>query len=51
VQANARRSYQVAPVSRDGLAEQQRIADAFLAERVIPFKVDAGAARIWAPAP
>jgi sulfonate transport system substrate-binding protein len=48
VQANARRSYQVGPVSRDGLAEQQRIA--FLVERVIPFKVDAGAARIWAPA-
>jgi sulfonate transport system substrate-binding protein len=48
-QANARRSYQIGPVTREGLSEQQRIADAFLAERVIPFKVDAGAARIWAP--
>ena len=48
-QANARRTYQIGPVSRDGLGEQQRIADAFLAERIIPFKVDAGAARVWAP--
>jgi sulfonate transport system substrate-binding protein len=48
-QANARRSYQIGPVTREGLSEQQRIADAFLAERVVPFKVDAGAARIWAP--
>jgi sulfonate transport system substrate-binding protein len=49
MQANSRRSYQVGPVSRDSLGEQQRIADAFVAERVIPFKVDASAARIWTP--
>jgi sulfonate transport system substrate-binding protein len=47
IQANARRSYQVAPVTKDSLTEQQKIADAFQAEHVIPFKVDAGAARVW----
>jgi sulfonate transport system substrate-binding protein len=49
-QANAHRSYAVGPVATDSLGEQQRIADAFQEERVIPLKVDASAARVWSPA-
>ncbi len=51
LQANARRSYQVGKVTRDSLAEQQRIADAFEAENLIPVRVDASAVKVWAPAP
>jgi sulfonate transport system substrate-binding protein len=40
-QANARRSYHVRPVVAGGLAEQQRIADAFYAEKLLPRKIDA----------
>jgi len=40
-QANARRSYAVRPVAPEGLVEQQRIADAFLAEKLLPRKIDA----------
>lgn len=40
-QANARRSYEVRPVVADALGEQQRIADAFLAEKLLPRKVQA----------
>lgn len=39
-QANARRSYEVRPVVAAGLGEQQRIADAFFAEKLLPRKVD-----------
>ncbi len=39
-QANARRSYAVRPVVLDGLAEQQRIADAFLSEKLLPKRVN-----------
>jgi sulfonate transport system substrate-binding protein len=48
-QANARRSYQVEPVTRAALAEQQTIADAFRAEGLLPRAVDAAALPIWAP--
>ena len=48
-EANSHRSYQVGPVTLDGLSEQQKIADAFLAERVLPAKVDTTAVKIWAP--
>jgi sulfonate transport system substrate-binding protein len=48
-EANSHRSYGVGIVTAPGLAEQQRIADAFFAEKLIPVKVDAGAARIWTP--
>ena len=48
--ANARRSYKVGPVTRAGLAEQQKIADVFFAEGVLPKKVDASDAAIWTPA-
>ena len=47
--ANARRSYAVGPVSREDLVEQQKIADAFFAEGLIPKKVDAADAAIWQP--
>jgi sulfonate transport system substrate-binding protein len=40
-QANARRSYAVRPVVVGGLAEQQRIADAFFAEKLLPKKLNA----------
>jgi sulfonate transport system substrate-binding protein len=40
-QANGRRSYAVRPVVPEVLGEQQRIADAFFAERLLPRKIDA----------
>jgi sulfonate transport system substrate-binding protein len=50
-QANGRRSYKVGAVTAASLSEQQRIADTFQTEHLIPFKVDASAAKIWtAPA-
>ncbi len=48
-EANSHRTYQVGAVTTAGLSEQQRIADAFFAEGLIPVKVDAAAAKIWAP--
>lgn len=48
-EANSHRSYLVGPVTREGLSEQQKIADAFLAEHVLPVKVDASALPIWTP--
>ncbi|MGX5776532.1 aliphatic sulfonate ABC transporter substrate-binding protein [Methylorubrum zatmanii] len=45
--ANARRSYQVEPVNRDGLAEQQTIADAFHGEGLLPRAIDTSALAIW----
>ncbi|WP_257169188.1 aliphatic sulfonate ABC transporter substrate-binding protein [Bradyrhizobium sp. SRS-191] len=48
-EANSHRSYQVGAVTAAGLAEQQKIADAFLAERVLPVKVDTSALAIWTP--
>ncbi|GGJ84837.1 aliphatic sulfonate ABC transporter substrate-binding protein [Pseudomonas matsuisoli] len=48
-QANARRTYDVQPVTREGLAEQQKIADAFFGERLIPKKIDAVDVEVWAP--
>ncbi|MCJ2092980.1 aliphatic sulfonate ABC transporter substrate-binding protein [Methylobacterium sp. J-072] len=49
LRANARRSYRVEPVTRAGLSEQQKIADAFKAEGLLPRPVDASALGIWAP--
>jgi sulfonate transport system substrate-binding protein len=48
-EANSHRSYKVGVVTSPGLGEQQRIADAFFAEGLLPVKVDAGTARIWTP--
>ena len=46
-EANSHRSYKVGVVTAPGLSEQQRIADAFFAEKLLPAKVDAGNAKIW----
>ena len=40
-QANSRRSYAVRAVVPEALSEQQRIADAFFAEKLLPRKIDA----------
>ncbi|WP_430642400.1 aliphatic sulfonate ABC transporter substrate-binding protein [Bradyrhizobium aeschynomenes] len=48
-EANSHRSYRVGAVTAAGLAEQQKIADAFLAERVLPAKLDTSALAIWTP--
>ncbi|WP_284420664.1 MULTISPECIES: aliphatic sulfonate ABC transporter substrate-binding protein [unclassified Bradyrhizobium] len=48
-EANSHRSYAVGAVTAAGLSEQQKIADAFLAERVLPAKVDTSALAIWTP--
>lgn len=44
-EANSHRSYVVGAVSREKLSEQQSIADAFFAEKLIPVSVDAAAVR------
>ena len=49
-QANARRSYEVRPVAAAGLGEQQRIADAFFAEKLLPRRVDTLQAALFQPA-
>jgi sulfonate transport system substrate-binding protein len=48
-EANSHRSYRVGVVTTAGLSEQQTIADAFFAERLLPIKVNAGEAKIWTP--
>lgn len=48
--ANARRSYEVRAVTRDGLAEQQTIADAFFAEGMFPKAVETAGVSLWQPA-
>jgi sulfonate transport system substrate-binding protein len=48
-EANSHRSYRVGTVTRDGLSEQQKIADAFQAEGLIPRKVDASDVKVWKP--
>jgi sulfonate transport system substrate-binding protein len=45
--ANERRSYQVRGVTAEGLSEQQKIADAFFGEGLLPKEVKATAAEIW----
>lgn len=46
--ANARRSYEVRQVSQEALVEQQRIADTFHAEGLLPKKVNI-AVTLWKP--
>ncbi|AQW68062.1 aliphatic sulfonate ABC transporter substrate-binding protein [Pseudomonas putida] len=48
-QANARRSYDVQPVRPENLGEQQRIANAFYREGLLPKKVDASAVSLYEP--
>ncbi|WP_241492139.1 aliphatic sulfonate ABC transporter substrate-binding protein [Pseudomonas sp. TTU2014-080ASC] len=45
--ANSRRSYQVQRVERASLNEQQKIADAFVAEGLLPRAVDALDVAVW----
>jgi sulfonate transport system substrate-binding protein len=45
--ANARRSYQVRSLAATDLSEQQRIADVFFAEGLLPKEVKATEADIW----
>jgi sulfonate transport system substrate-binding protein len=47
--ANSRRSYQVRAVQPESLAEQQKIADAFFNEGLLPQRIDAGDVILWAP--
>ena len=48
-QALKNRTHKVGLVTREGLAEQQKIADAFVTEGVLPKKIDATDVTIWAP--
>lgn len=48
-QANSRRSYQVQPVLAKNLGEQQKIADAFHNEGLLPHRIDAAAVSLWTP--
>ncbi len=48
-EANSHRSYLVGAVTAPGLSEQQRIADAFFAEGLIPSKLDTTTLKIWTP--
>lgn len=47
--ANGRRSYEVRPVVKEALGEQQKIADAFYGEGLLPRKLDATAVPLWRP--
>jgi sulfonate transport system substrate-binding protein len=47
--ANNRRSYQVREVTPAALEEQQKIADTFFAEKLLPKPVKATDAEIWSP--
>ncbi|HVR54270.1 MAG TPA: aliphatic sulfonate ABC transporter substrate-binding protein [Pseudorhodoferax sp.] len=49
LQANGRRSYAVRPAVPAGLAEQQKIADAFLAEKLLPRRVNAVDVPVFKP--
>jgi len=48
-QALKNRTHKVSAVTRDGLAEQQKIADAFVIEGVLPKKIDTTDVKIWSP--
>lgn len=47
--ANSRRSYAVRVVTLERLSEQQRIADVFLSQGLLPKAVNAKDVKIWAP--
>ena len=47
--ANARRSYEVRAVQRESLQEQQKIADSFHKEGLLPAKINALEVAIWSP--
>ncbi|MDR3516538.1 MAG: aliphatic sulfonate ABC transporter substrate-binding protein [Azospirillaceae bacterium] len=50
-QANSRRSYVVAPVDEAAWAEQQKIADAFTAAKLLPVALDVRASAAWHETP
>ncbi|WP_045838218.1 aliphatic sulfonate ABC transporter substrate-binding protein [Hyphomicrobium sp. 99] len=47
--ANSRRSYEVQPVVAENLTDEQKIADVFFAEGVLPKEIKASEAQIWSP--
>jgi sulfonate transport system substrate-binding protein len=47
--ANSRRSYDIVPVKVGELAEQQRIADAYFAAKLIPKPVKTADISVWSP--
>lgn len=47
--ANDRRSYEVKAVNGEALAEEQKIADAFLGAALLPKAVDTEGATVWKP--
>ncbi len=47
--ANRHRSYEIQPVTRDQLGEQQKIADAFFSEGLLPKAVNAQDVEVWKP--
>jgi sulfonate transport system substrate-binding protein len=49
--SNSRRSYAVAPVDVAALAEQQKIADAFTAAKLLPKQLDVRENAVWRPKP
>lgn len=49
VEAISHRSYQVQAVTRAGLSEQQKIADAFTAEKLLPKAINTSDVKIWSP--
>ncbi|WP_066273698.1 aliphatic sulfonate ABC transporter substrate-binding protein [Hydrogenophaga palleronii] len=48
-QANGRRSYAVRPVTPQNIAEQQKIADTFLAEKLLPRRINATEVALFKP--
>jgi len=48
-QALKNRTHKVGIVTKEGLGEQQRIADAFVSEGVLPKRIDTTEVRIWTP--
>jgi sulfonate transport system substrate-binding protein len=49
IEAISHRSYHVQAVTQAGLSEQQKIADAFVAEKLLPKKIDTSDVKIWSP--
>lgn len=50
-QALKNRSHKIGAVTKAGLGEQQKIADAFVGEGVLPKRIDTSDVKIWSPAP
>jgi len=48
-EANSHRSYKVGVVTKDGIAEQKKIADTFFAEGLLPKKIDTTDVIVWQP--